>query len=85
MMTWGSLDDIAINRLSIDYNRSDTTLLALWVENGDIESSITQDTLNAILLECRRNTGVNLDAIIGGLDTQNELSNGVPVPCCCVF
>lgn len=70
-----------LNGFSIECDTADTTLLVLWVLDGNVESGISQHTTNLIFFECLRDAGVYLETVECRLNAQNELSDGVPVPC----
>lgn len=80
MLATVSLDNRTLDGLAIDHNATDATLATLGILHRDVELGVTEHTLDMILLHGLGDTGVYLDAVVGRLDTENELGNGVPVP-----
>ena len=83
MLARSALDDVAIDSHAIDSHRLNALLHAIRVLDGDVKFSTAKHSLHAIFLHVGRETRVDLYAIVGWLDAEEELADGVPHPSCC--
>ena len=80
MFAWSGLDDVAFDGSTIERNLADAALLAIGVLYGNVELCVTENALHTVFFQRVGNTGVNLNTIIGRLDTKDILCDGNPVP-----
>ena len=80
MFAGGSLDDVAFDDLAIDGYTTDALLTSVGVLDSDVELDAAKYSLHLVFLEVGGDTGVDLDAVVGRLDAEDELRDGVPVP-----
>ena len=80
MFSWSGLDDVTLYGRTVAHHTGDAPLLAVGVLQRAVKLCIAQHTVYRILLERGWYTRINLDTVVGGLDTQYVLRNGNPVP-----
>lgn len=82
-MTLGVLNHIAADLHAIHLDALNTLLGTALVTNCDVVLSTTELTAYGVALHAAGDTGVDEQTIVGRLNTQDKLSDGVPVPSSC--
>ena len=80
MLASGVGDDGAINLLAIEGDALHTLLLAVGMD-GDLVLSVAELTIHGVVGSGLGETRIDTDAVVVGLDTEDELRDGVPHPC----
>jgi len=79
MLAGGVGDDGALDGLSVDDDLLDTLLLSVGVD-GYLVLGIAELAADGVVAGCLGQTGVYADAVVVGLDAEDELRDGVPHP-----
>ena len=72
-------DYCTVDLLTIEGYALNALLLSVRMD-GDLVLSIAELTVHSVVASCLRQTWIDADTIIVGLDTQDKLSYGVPHP-----
>ena len=72
-------DDCSINRLTIKSNALNALLSTVRMDS-DLVLCVAELTANGVVASCLGQTGVDADAVVVGLDAEDELRDGVPHP-----
>ena len=75
----GIWDDGAINGIAIECDLFHALLLAIGMDVDDV-LGIAELTGDGVILSRLRETGINTDAVVVGLNTEDKLTDGVPHP-----
>ena len=75
-------DNGAINLLAIEGDALNTLLLSVRMD-GNLVLGIAELTLNGVVASCIGQAWVDADAVVVGLDAEDELADGVPHPSGC--
>ena len=82
MLAGGVGDDGAIDLLAVEGDLLDALLLAVRMD-GNLVLGVAELALDGVVAGCFGQTGVDADAVVVRLDTEDELRDGVPHPGCC--
>ena len=77
MFALGVGDDGAINLGAVEDDALDALLLAIGMD-GNLVISLAELTLDGVVSSCLGQTGIDVDAVVIGLDAEDELRDGVP-------
>lgn len=80
MVSWNARNNVSCYRLAVESDFLDTLAGSVRILDGDFIEGATETTGDGILLPLRADARIDLETIVGRLDTEYELSDGVPVP-----
>lgn len=81
MSSRGDLDDIALDRAAVDYDRADPALPSLRVADDDFELGSPEAPHDSIPRERCGDAGVYLQPLESRPDAEDILGYRIPVPC----
>ena len=79
MLAGSVRDDGAIDLLAVEGDLLHALLLAIGMD-GDLVFGLTELTADDVVGGCLGQTGIDADAVVVGLDAEDELGDGVPHP-----
>ena len=71
---------ISGQRLSVHNDISDSLADSFWILDSDFIDRSAETTGDGIFLPLRTDARINLQTLVGRLDSENELGDGIPVP-----
>ena len=73
-------DEITRQRLTIEIHLADALAYSVRILDSNLIDSTTDTASHDVFLPLRADARIDLETIVGRLDTEYELSDGVPVP-----